>query len=205
MARGQKNAAYAYLIPDTREQGIVDSWPACERKVKGIQNARYRGFPTRVEAEKWLAAGAGYEVKIRPNLEPGIYFDAGTGRGDGVEISVTDVRGVDLLHLVMPKTKINRHGKHLVPGGSTTNNYGELLACKYALKLALKNHEEKIFGDSKLIVEYWSKGYSNKEKLDAATVKLIGEVKKLRKEFEQSGGSIAHVSGDWNPADLGFH
>ena len=37
-------------------------------------------------------------AKPRPTLEPGIYFDAGTGRGAGVEISVTDEQGKNLLH-----------------------------------------------------------------------------------------------------------
>jgi len=37
------------------------------------------------------------------------------------------------------------------------------------------------------------------------TVELAKKVVKLRKEFEKSGGNIAHVSGDINPSDLGFH
>jgi ribonuclease HI len=34
---------------------------------------------------------------------------------------------------------------------------------------------------------------------------LIGKVTSLRREFESVGGSIEFISGDFNPADLGFH
>jgi len=30
-------------------------------------------------------------------------------------------------------------------------------------------------------------------------------VKPLRVEFEGLGGTIDHISGDYNPSDLGFH
>ena len=34
---------------------------------------------------------------------------------------------------------------------------------------------------------------------------LAQKVAKLRWQFEKNGGIISHVSGDFNPADLGFH
>lgn len=195
---------YAYLLPKNGEKGITDSWPACDKKVHGVFGARYRGFKTKHEAEAWLAGGANYEVRIPANLEAGVYFDAGTGRGNGVEISVTDEKGKNVLHLVMPKTKINIYGKHLIKE-KVTNNYGELMACKYALIYALDHDINKIFGDSKLVVDYWSKGFSSEDELEDKTLTLISEVKKLRKKHEAIGGTVAHISGDDNPADLGFH
>ncbi len=208
---------YAYFL-SAAHQGVCDSWTECEKIVSG-KNARFRGFATRAEAEAWLVAGAKYESKAPTKvgeptrvgfkkskvvLEPGIYFDAGTGRGDGTEISVTDENGANLLHKVMPKKKINKHGKHLLTKGET-NNYGELLACQYALKLAIKNKAKDIFGDSKLVIEYWSKGFIKRSELPKGTVKLADAVAKLRKKFEEAGGQIRHISGDDNPADLGFH
>ncbi len=197
---------YAYRFPSGKS-GVVDYWLACERLVSGTANARYRGFKTRREAEDWLGAGAPYEPrpkKDHPPLEKGIYFDAGTGRGQGVEVSATDEHGKDLLHLVLPKTKINKFGKHHA-GKEATNNYGELLGLQYALGVAAKKGALKIFGDSKLIIEYWSKGIAKKKSLPKKTVALIEEVAGLRREFEKTGGHVGRVSGDVNPADLGFH
>jgi ribonuclease HI len=199
---------YAYRLASGRT-GVCDSWKDCEKIVSG-RDARFKGFPSLSAAEDWLSGGARYEIKARKpqkerkELVPGIYFDAGTGRGNGVEISVTDLSGENLLHKVMAKSKINEFGKHHL-GKSFTNNYGELMACEQALKLAIKKDIKKIFGDSKLVIEYWSRGYIKRGELPAATVKLADRVAKLRKEFESLGGEVGRVSGDDNPADLGFH
>ncbi len=156
-----KKKYYAYLIP-RGGQGIANSWSECEKIVSGIVGARYKGFETREEAEAWLAQGARYEVKSVRKLERGIYFDAGTGRGHGVEVSVTDEKGTNLLHSALSAKKLNRFGKYLIPEKSATNNYGELLAMRYALFIAKKKKIKKVFGDSALVIEYWSKGHIRK-------------------------------------------
>ena len=70
-------------------------------------------------------------------------------------------------------------------GNNYTNNFGELLGCYLALIIANIKGENKIFGDSNLVI-----------------LKLIEVVAKLRENFN---GKIEHISGDINPADLGFH
>lgn len=197
-----KNKFYAYYITTNKDSGITESWGSCSSIIKG-QSARYKGFVTKADAIDWLASGASYE-KAEIFLEPGVYFDAGTGRGIGVEVRVTDENGVSLVDKVVPQDKINEFGNYLTKEGST-NNFGELLGCYIALKIALKEKIYKIFGDSKLIIDYWSKGHIKREQIAEETVKLSDSVKLLRKDFEAAGGSITHISGDINPADLGFH
>ena len=210
---------YAYVIPRTGINGVTDNWDDCKKIVSGKSGARYKGFKIKKEAEYWLTHGADYGERsrtvisqthsgrpsrtIKKGLVSGIYFDAGTGRGQGVEISVTDENGKNLLEKILPKKYINRHGKHLI-GGNVTNNYGELLACKYALMLALREHIVHVFGDSNLVIAYWSKGHI-KNDIARDTIDLAFEVGKLRQKFESMGGKLAHISGDDNPADLGFH
>jgi len=205
-----KNKFYAYLLL-SGQSGICDNWAECEKKVKGVKEAHFQGFRSIKKAEEWLSSGAKYKesgiyplIKKKASLDVGIYFDAGTGRGMGVEISVTDEKGGNLLHKIMPKNKINPHGKHLI-SDSVTNNYGELLACYYAIKLALKKKTLRIFGDSKLVIEYWSKGFIKRKTLPAETIKLAEKVIKLRKQYADIGGEVSRISGDDNPADLGFH
>lgn len=199
---------YAYRLASGKV-GICDNWKDCEKIVSG-RDARFRGFSSLDEAESWLSGGAQYEIKERKpkkekiELLEGIYFDAGTGRGNGVEISVTDEKGENLLHKAMPKSKLNIHGKHEL-GKDFTNNYGELMACEKALKIAIKKDASRIFGDSKLVIDYWSKGIIKRKEMPLATVKLADKVAKLRKGFEMLGGEVGRVSGDDNPADLGFH
>ncbi|MBM3257377.1 MAG: ribonuclease HI [Candidatus Liptonbacteria bacterium] len=196
-----KKKFYAYIVPAKKLKGVAENWPEAEKIVKG-EEARFKGFSTREEAEEWLKQGAKYEVRSVKKLEPGIYFDAGTGRGEGVEISVTDEKGKNLLHKAISKEELTR-GKHLL-GKEVTNNYGELLACKYAIEIAMAEDVKKVFGDSKLVIEFWTKWRVKKE-VPEETFKLAREVAKLREEFEEQGGEVIRISGDDNPADLGFH
>lgn len=193
---------YAYHVPRTGKHGIAESWDECQKIVFGEENARFKGFKSRAEAEEWLRAGADYAHK--KEMPKGVYFDAGTGRGMGVEVSVTDENGKSLLHLIISKKDINKFGKHLL-GAEATNNFGELLACRFALEIAAKKKIKKIFGDSRLVIDFWSKGYMNMKDMAPETIELAYIVSSLRKDFERRGGRIEYVSGDDNPADLGFH
>ena len=198
-----KSKFYAYFVPGKKLMGVISGWSECERIVSGQVGARYKGFATEEEAKEWLRLGARYEIKTLKKPQRGIYFDAGTGRGDGVEISVTDEKGKNLLHETFSKRNLNRFGKHLV-GREATNNYGELLACKYALEIAAKKKIKKVFGDSSLIIDYWTK-WRVKKGVAEETFALAREVAGMRKKFEDDGGKVLRVSGDNNPADLGFH
>jgi ribonuclease HI len=194
-----KKKFYAYSVDI--EKGITESWPECQRVVSGIPGAKYKSFESRGEAERWLEAGANYRIK-HIAAESGIYFDAGTGGGNGVEINVTDARGNSLLWRILPERELSGKGHYQVKG--VTNNYGELLACKYALKIALDDGARKVFGDSALVLDFWSKGHVKKD-MGGKTIELAEEVAKLRWRFEQTGGELLRISGGANPADLGFH
>ena len=195
-----KRKYYAYSVDI--EKGITESWPECQRIVSGIPAAKYKSFESRGEAERWLEAGANYSVK-HIAAEAGIYFDAGTGGGKGVEINVTDNRGNGLLWKVLPESKLSEKGHYLIRD-NVTNNFGELLACRYALQIALETGTMKIFGDSALVLDYWSKGHVKNDKR-SETIALADEVAQLRKKFEHRGGWLGQISGGANPADLGFH
>ncbi|HEY5221413.1 MAG TPA: ribonuclease H family protein [Candidatus Paceibacterota bacterium] len=203
----KKKKFYAYFVPGGKT-GVADSWAACEKIVSGKTGARFRGFDSKSDAEAWLLHGALYEAKAstpRPNLKPGIYFDAGTGRGAGVEISVTDEQGKNLLHKAIAKKHLNKFGKHLLKNDEATNNYGELLALSYALEIARAIRVKYVFGDSKLVIEFWSQRRIKRKDLPEETVALADEVSRAREVFEKSGGTVERISGDFNPADLGFH
>ncbi|MDD5639557.1 MAG: ribonuclease H family protein [Candidatus Pacebacteria bacterium] len=195
----KKQKFYAYSIGD--KKGVTDNWPECQSIVSGKQGAKYKSFENKDDAKIWLEAGADYAIK-HLTAEEGIYFDAGTGGGNGTEINVTDEKGESLLKNIFPSKELNSKGHYSLSG--KTNNFGELSACKFALEISIKSGNKKIFGDSKLILDYWSKGFIKKD-LPQETINLANEVKKLRYEYEKSGGQLIHISGGKNPADLGFH
>lgn len=184
---------------------VVNSWGECKSLIAG-GDIRYKSFKKKLEAQNWIDSGGSYEKKdvAQKKLPKGIYFDAGTGRGIGTEVRVTDKDGTSILYKFVPQDKINKYGNYLTKKGST-NNFGELLGCYIALNIALNEGIKVIFGDSKLVIDYWSKGRIKAGNVNAETLKLSEKVKKLRVKFEKLGGKICHISGDINPSDLGFH
>jgi len=192
-----KKKYYAYNIEN--KKGVVYSWDECLSLVKG-KKGKYKKFYSMEEAEFWLEHG----VDKKPELEEGIYFDAGTGGKIGVEVRVTNKEGDSMLHLLLPKEKINSRGNYLAPAFAT-NNYGELLGCYIALRIAIDRGMDKIFGDSKLVIDYWSLGRIKKEGLNKETIDLSSKVSNLRNKYVSSGGKLKYISGDINPADLGWH
>ena len=193
---------YAYIL--NNKKGIVEDWESCKALVNGISGAKFKKFKTLVEANAFINNG---EIE----LENAIYFDAGTGRGRGVEVRVTDKNKNSLIPFLKENRKdiidfflkkgwnINEFS-NIELGNNYTNNFGELLGCYVALIIANIKGENKIFGDSNLVIAYWSKGICNIE--DKETLKLIEVVSKLRNNFN---GKIEYISGNINPADLGFH
>jgi ribonuclease H-related protein len=195
------------------DEGVETSWADCEARVRGRAGARYRGFATELEAENWLAEGGRYgDRKARKALlqadlpEDAIYFDAGTGRGDGTEANVTDRAGTPLAHLEAPPDVLTPFGTiRLSPG--RTNNYGELMGCYFALRIARRLGRKKVMGDSALVLDYWSRGHLSVTRRleDPDVARLAVLTAKERKAFEAEGGHLSHVPGAINPADLGFH
>jgi ribonuclease HI len=210
---GAKAAKNCYAWTVQGEEGIASSWNECESRVSGRKGARFRGFATRQEARAWLDAGAQYaargEKKARERVdlpEDAVFFDAGTGRGNGTEANVTDRDGTPLAHLEAPAQLLTQFGTiQLSPG--RTNNFGELLGCYYALKIARRLGRTRVLGDSALVLDYWSKNHLSAEKRenDPDLVRLAALTARERIAFEADGGRLSHVPGGQNPADLGFH
>ncbi|ACH93774.1 ribonuclease H family protein [Borrelia duttonii] len=191
---------YACILNDKNEKFIFTSWEECKNKIIGQKN-KIKSFKTKEEANKWLLENG----KINTCHPKGIYFDSGTGRGQGVEVRVVNEKGISIIDKVVKQNFINDYNNYYVKNfNGISNNYGELLGLYIALKIALQENTKNIFGDSKLVIDYWSKGFYNKN-LNKNTIKLIQNVIKLRNIFEKSGGQIVLISGNNNIADLGFH
>ncbi len=75
--------------------------------------------------------------------------------------------------------------------------FSELKFCVWICSFAII---KAIYGDSNLVIKYWSQGNCKSD--DDLTKKLSNTVTKIKNNFN---GSINHISGDINPADLGFH
>lgn len=193
-----KKKYFAYYI-NYNETGIVDNWWDCEEKIKGVSWVRQKSFETYESAKLRLESWAHYDTKLQVTTK-GIYFDAGTWWWGKTRISVTDEKGNDLLDKAIKKELLDQDWKMTI---EKTNNYWELLACKYAIQIAENMNIKNIFGDSKNAIDYWSKWICKIQ--DNETNSLSKEVTELRKKFESIWWEIKWISWWNNPADLGFH
>ncbi|MGL5797922.1 MAG: viroplasmin family protein [Cetobacterium sp.] len=130
--------------------------------------------------------------------------------GSNVNIDFNNARILSRRYTGKPVFTLNNYnGKVCVQlGVDQTNNVGELMGFILACEIASSEEylgPKKIFGDSKLILDYWSKGVYNKKNVSSVEVDTIMHAIELRKKLEQNGFSFEFVSGDVNPADLGDH
>jgi ribonuclease HI len=54
----------AYVVWAGRKPGVYSTWAECEAQVKGFPEAKFKGFPTRAEAQAAFAAGAARHIEL---------------------------------------------------------------------------------------------------------------------------------------------
>ena len=152
-----------YAIVSGRKPGIYDNWAAAQAQVLGYQGAKFKGFPTRAEAEAWVknpiytrAAGK-TPHKARPSTadtspktgEVTIYTDGGARYNPGPG-------GYGIVQIYRGERKELSGGFKL-----TTNNRMELMACIVALRdLEHRDKPVTLFSDSSYVVNGIVKGWA---------------------------------------------
>ncbi len=156
-----------YAVAKGRTTGIFEDWPSAEQQVKGYGGAKFKGFPTRQEAQQWLenpiSSRGGTTAKSKPKKKSNIpakpvpegavviYTDGGAINnpgpgGYGVVVCEGDER-------------------REMSGGFryTTNNRMELMAVIVALNSVLGERRNIVlFSDSSYVVNGVMKGWAKK-------------------------------------------
>ena len=129
-----------YAVVNGFESRLFDNWDDCSNFVKGKSGVKYKKFASEQEANAWimenLSVKTSFEEVAEKVYDPSIiYFDAGTGRGIGVEVRVTDSLGNSLINKIASNSSFidlcNRYGFIVNDFGNVqlpknfTNNYGE--------------------------------------------------------------------------------
>lgn len=182
------------------------------------------GKKTKAKTKKKTKAEG--KEKEKPEYPAGLYVDGGHNRqtGDVAWATVTDEKGNDMLEPFADLfTDLELLPKQLLPNGERRvlvanftdvqkqqNNGAELIAMVAGLRIAIHGQHPatRIYSDSMVIETYWSRGLvrqSTRDSMDPAKLALIEQCVELRKLFEEAGGEIVKISGDANPADLGYH
>ncbi len=156
-----------YAVAVGRSPGVFTDWPTAEKQVKGFAGAKFKSFPTRIEAEAWLKNPV-YQQKeqngkkkqergVSPRHRPSgtdtviVYTDGGCINNPGPG-------GYGVV--------IEEGGKRREQSGGfrhTTNNRMEMMAAIVALR-ELQGCGKKIFlySDSSYLVNGITKGWAEK-------------------------------------------
>ncbi|MFH2066535.1 MAG: ribonuclease HI [Pseudomonadota bacterium] len=164
MAKTQKKF---YAVAKGLKPGIYQTWfgaDGAEAQVKGIQGARFKGFPTRKEAEEWIASPETQAsrpkpekikpvpVSNRPEADIVIYTDGSAlnNPGPGGYGVVIQYQGKMIQELSEGFQR-------------TTNNRMELLACIMGLRYFQEKKAITLYSDSKYVVDgitkKWAQGW----------------------------------------------
>lgn len=215
-----------YAVKNGRIPGIYQNWSDCKNQITGFKGAVFKSFTSYDEAMNYMNEKNNLS-NIHDKIPNGIilYCDGACnsdteGNAWG---SVVDRNGNDLIGNYIPLFPDMFIEKKLLPVGErfviicnfsnvTTqqNNGAELLSMVAALRIAiycinngcLINY---ILTDSSLILNHWSLGKKNSDKLDELKIRYINECTYLRQIYENSGGNLLKISGSKNKADLGWH
>ncbi len=140
-----KKKIHYYVVWNGKVPGVYSEWEECEKQVKGVAQAKFKGFETREEAEKAFADGfepyiakkgakkaepAKGKVESAPvkPIYPALAVDAACSGNPGV----LEFRGV----IADTGTEVFHRGPY--KGG--TNNIGEFLAIVLGLAYLKSNN-----------------------------------------------------------------
>lgn len=152
-----------YAIVSGRKTGIYDNWPDAQAQVIGYRGAKFRGFPTRAEAETWFknpnysreevktTRKAGHSIEgVSPRAgEVTIYTDGGARYNPGPG-------GYGIVQIYKGERKELSGGFRM-----TTNNRMELMACIVALReLEHRDKPVTLYSDSSYVVNGIVKGWA---------------------------------------------
>lgn len=185
-----------YAIVAGRKPGIYNNWAAAQAQVTGFQGAKFKGFPTRAEAEAWMKnpvynqAAQKKPGTSRPSIadtsprtdEVTIYTDGGARYNPGPG-------GYGIVQIYNGERKELSGGYKL-----TTNNRMELMGCIVALReLEHRDKPVTVYSDSSYvvngIVKGWAKSWRKKgwiksDKQPAVNPDLWAELLDLVEELD---------------------
>jgi ribonuclease HI len=126
-----------YVVWSGHQPGIYDSWEDCQLQIKNYPNAKYKGFPSRVEAEK--AYNGSYENSIKKNQKGKSLFKLDENQPTPVIPSIAVDAAWNTVTGDMEYQGVDTQTKRLIfhqgPYRDGTNNIGEFLAIVHALAL----------------------------------------------------------------------
>lgn len=155
-----------YAVGVGRKSGVYETWAEAEKQVKGFAGAKFKGFPTRAEAEAFCESpvyGGGTKKKTGANSHVTRDDLPTIGRDDQIIIytdggcSGNPGPGGYGAVILDGKERIELSGGYQL----TTNNRMEMMACIVALeKITEREKPVHVYSDSSYMINGLTKGWA---------------------------------------------
>jgi ribonuclease HI len=206
--RGKKQKYY--VVWQGHRPGIYLTWEECKAQVKNFQNARYKSFETREEAESAFHHGPVKKTTISSNQPVSNSSKRGI-IGESISVDAACSGNPGLMEYRGVWTSDHAEIFHFGPVPNGTNNIGEFLAIVHALALLEKKKDPitPIYTDSKTAMAWVRRKKANtKLQPDARNKELfemIRRAEKWVKEHVWKNPILKWETEKWGeiPADFG--
>ncbi|MCE5179561.1 MAG: ribonuclease H family protein [Porphyromonadaceae bacterium] len=151
-----------YVVWQGVKPGIYTSWEECKKQVSGFENARYKSFPTREEAERALLDNPWKHLNTKKGIRSAVSLPNTGIIKESLAVDAACSGNPGLLEYRGVYVAENKEVFHVGPLEEGTNNIGEFLAIVHALAL-LKKHQQNtpIYSDSVNAIKWVAKKKCN--------------------------------------------
>lgn len=199
-----------YTVWEGHQTGVFDSWVDCKKQVHGYDQAKYKSFSTKEEAER--AYRSNYWDMVKKDKTPSVNIAHAAGKYLVESIAVDaacsgnpgkmEYRGVYV--------RTGQQIFHVGPMEQGTNNIGEFLAIVHALAWMKRDKIDlPIYSDSRNAIS-WVGNKKCKTKLEQTAVNapifdLIARAEKWLQTNTYTTRIMKWETKDWGeiPADFG--
>lgn len=202
-----------YTVWVGREPGVYSSWDECQLQINGFENAIYKSFPSREEAEKAFKADSKDYIGIvnfKSTLSDSELSLIGLPKDNSICVDGawnTSTNAIEYQAVILPKKEIIFHAG---PFSAGTNNIAEFLAIVHALTYCQKNPNiSAVYSDSRTAIS-WVKRKKAATKIIStdATAQIIAIVRRAEDWLHRNAYNTPILKWEtsaWgeNPADFG--
>lgn len=160
-----------YVVWEGVNPGIYSSWEICKKQVHGFENAKYKSFESREEAEKayqssyWDFAGNS-TPKSSKIISPEVIARYGEPVKESLSVDAACSGNPGLMEYRGVYTKTGEEVFKVGPFEDGTNNIGEFLALVHGIAiLKQKQLSMPVYSDSKTAIA-WLKNKKSKTNLE---------------------------------------
>ena len=133
-----------YVVWNGLSPGVYDNWVDCKLQIHGVENAKYKSFPTKEAAEKALEEGFEKYFRKKNDIQASLLNLSGLStplpqpNWDSWSVDAACNMVTRVMEYRCVKTRTKEVIFHKGPFQGGTNNIGEFLALVHALALQKK-------------------------------------------------------------------